>query len=122
MSNLDKLIDKYLLKLEQSNCDYYIPSKQQFYNYAGINAAQCYFYLKYTERIADKIKNVFLAIEFLLDSLLHFHNDNMNKSKKDQDALDKVVDKLTMDFGWFEQNNLAKNNVKDMKQSEKSCF
>lgn len=101
-NKLIKQIESYTGITERTESIYFVPSKQGFYNYVGINEAQCKFYLDYTERIARKIKDAFESIELLLDHLLHLHNDNKNRCKKRQKTLDKVVNTLIKDYGWFD--------------------
>lgn len=101
MNKLIQSIDAYTMKTETTDSIYYVPSKQEFYKRVGINAGQCEFYLKYTQRIAMKIKEAFESIELLLDHLLHLHADNKNRGMKEQQTLDKVILTLINDYGWF---------------------
>jgi CRISPR/Cas system CSM-associated protein Csm2 small subunit len=94
-------IESHIYLTETTNSIYFVPTKQWFYDHVGINVGQCEFYLKYTDRIARKIKEAFESIELLLDHLMHLHADNKKRGLKEQQTLDKVILTLTNDYGWF---------------------
>ena len=101
-NQLIKQIESHIHITETTDSIYFVPTKKWFYDYVGINVGQCKFYLEYTHRIAGKIKEAFESIELLLDHLLHLLSDKEKRTEREQKTLDKVVDVLIKDYGWFQ--------------------